>query len=171
MPSRFRSPMPQYLAAKDWCSVERWHAAFPSCLGVCVCLRALALITRHHRSPLGETKTTKKSARGLRSLCTRVDYFRKEWVASHRQARTKEGRTKNDANDDENPKKRRGNTFWRFSIRQCCGWRCCRRRLPRCSLHILISFACARRVAGVGVGVGVSIVACHHCWHLAARPK
>lgn len=117
LPSRFRSPMPQYLAAKDWCFVDGWHAAFCASLCVCVCLALICAHSSPSSSFVRRSVRKRNKKRAAWGRCIRVALItskRVGFIAS------------------PNPKKRKNEMaekpqkkcvvaiLLRFSIRRCC---------------------------------------------------
>lgn len=151
LPSRSRSPMPQYLAAKEWCSVERWPVTYLSC-SRCACVRwhsssSSLFLFRF----FGEEMCRKKKLHGLRSLSSRIDYIRNEWVSPRRQKKRK---SKTAQLNVKNPKNASRQYFCIFFV------------VVVVSLHIFFSASCAALVMVLGCRLSPAVTR-----HLAVRPK
>lgn len=153
LPSRFRSPTPQYLAAKDWCFVDGWHAVFAVCVRV-----YLALICAHSSPSSSFVRHSAKQRNKKRAAWGRC--IRGALITSKRVgfiASPDPENRKNEMADGEKPQKtRRGNTFAPMMS------------LPRTvSLHIFISFSCSTLVLVLGCRLSPAIASASRC----VRPK
>lgn len=119
----------------------RWTVACHLSLVLPMCLCALALVIIII-VPFSFFWCRKKKLRGLRSLSSRIDYIRNEWVSPRRQRKEEQ----NGPAECEKPQKRVAAILLHF-LR-------CRRRFSAYFLFCLMR--------SIGDGVGVSIVACHH---------